>query len=81
MKRFSATFPLNRRLLLGLAVAGALSGCGADGQSDVSGVESEVGQLAVGRAEQALVAHLDKAAKALGMGERTLYRKIKEYGL
>ena len=75
MKRFSAKFPLNRRLFLGLAAAGALSGCGVEGQSDVSGVDSEVGQLEMGRAEQALVAHLDKAALALGTARAEFARQ------
>jgi bacillolysin len=64
MKRFSAKFGLNRRLFLGLAAAGALSACGAE-EPVIPGVD-EVGQQAVGRAEQDLAAHLDKAAAAIG---------------
>ena len=61
MNRFSAKFGLTR-LVLGLAAAGALSACGAEDAPVIPGVE-EVG---VTRAEQALVAHLDKAAASLG---------------
>ncbi|HEY0096520.1 MAG TPA: M4 family metallopeptidase, partial [Archangium sp.] len=61
MNRFSAKFGLTR-LVLGLAAAGALSACGAEDAPVIPGVE-EVG---VTRAEQALAAHLDKAAASLG---------------
>jgi Zn-dependent metalloprotease len=73
MKRFSAKFGLNRRLFLGLAAAGALSACGAE-EPVIPGVD-EVGQQAVGRAEQDLAAHLDKAAAAIGASRAEFVRQ------
>ena len=73
MKRFSAKFGLNRRLFLGLAAAGALSACGAE-EAVIPGVD-EVGQQAVGRAEQDLAAHLDKAAAAIGASRAEFVRQ------
>jgi len=69
MNRFSAKFGLTR-LVLGLAAAGALSACGAEDAPVIPGVE-EVG---VTRAEQALVAHLDKAAASLGAARAEFVR-------
>ena len=66
MDRFSSKFGLTRRLVLALSAAGALSACGGEETPVIPGVESEVGQQAVGQAEQALAAHLDKAARVLG---------------
>lgn len=73
MKRFSAKFGLNRRLFLGLAAAGALSACGAE-EPVIPGVD-EFGQQAVGRAEQDLAAHLDKAAAAIGASRAEFVRQ------
>jgi thermolysin len=69
MNRFSAKFGLTR-LVLGLAAAGALSACGAEDAPVIPGVE-EVG---VTQAEQALVAHLDKAAASLGAARAEFVR-------
>ena len=41
----------------------------------------EAEKLLITRALQAADGNRVEAAKALGIGERTLYRKIKEYGL
>ncbi|WP_158501510.1 M4 family metallopeptidase [Vitiosangium sp. GDMCC 1.1324] len=74
MKRFSAKFGLNSRMFLGLAAAGALSACGAEAPVN-PGTDSEVGQQAIGRAEQDLSAHLEKAAAAIGATRAEFARK------
>ncbi len=70
MKRFSAKF--GRTLVVSLATAGALSACG--GEEPVI-PDAEVGQQAVGKAEQELAAHMDRAAQALGVGRAEFVRK------
>ena len=71
MNRFSAKFALTR-LVLGMAAAGALSACGAEDAPVIPGVEAS--ELGVLQAEQALVAHLDKAAASLGAARAEFVR-------
>jgi len=70
MKRFSAKF--GRTLVVSLATAGALSACG--GEEPVI-PDAEVGQQAVGKAEQELGAHMDRAARALGVARAEFVRQ------
>jgi thermolysin len=70
MKRFSAKF--GRTLVVSLATAGALSACG--GEEPVI-PDAEVGQQAVGKAEQELASHMDRAAQALGVARAEFVRK------
>lgn len=74
MMRFSAKFGLTSRTFLALAAAGALSACGAEAPAN-PGTDSDVGQQSIGRAEQALAAHLDKAAAAVGATRAEFARK------
>jgi thermolysin len=70
MQRFSAKF--GRTLVVSLATAGALSACGGE-ESVIP--DAELAQQAVGKAEQELATHLDRAAQALGVGRAEFVRK------
>jgi two-component system response regulator HydG len=55
---------------------------GADELSNLAGVNlNELEKTAISRTLDMVNGNREMAAKMLGIGERTLYRKIKEYGL
>jgi len=61
----------------------AVSGAGGqDGLHDLVGKSlSDIEQLFIAETLKVTAGNREEAAKMLGIGERTLYRKIKEYGL
>jgi DNA-binding NtrC family response regulator len=82
-----------RRLIIGvfpMRIAGRDIGAGSeDGSAQEENPVLEQEDLSIKNAEKKQIEkaleqfrhNRRKAAKALGMGERTLYRKLKEYGL
>jgi two-component system response regulator HydG len=67
--------------LAGVGAAGAGAGAGA-GMNNLVGITMEQAEIELIRNTLKMTAgNREQAAKILGIGERTLYRKIKEYGL
>lgn len=60
---------------LGLALAGALSACGGLEQESSQAEPLELGEQAMGKAEQELARHLDKAAAAAGLSQRAEFTR------